>query len=168
MVRSAVTGIKRLLRDFATPPRVPSMVEPDAFTVGEDLAATPGAVVFRTDVFELIQYRPTTETVRTVPLLMVPPTINKFYVADLAPGRSIVEHYVSAGQQVFMMSWRNPDARHADWGLDTYGQAVLDAMDAVEQVTGQRARSPSRRSAPAGSSPRWCSRTWPRPGGRTG
>ena len=103
---------------------------------GEDLAVTPGAVVFRTDVFELIQYRPTTETVRAVPLLMVPPTINKFYIADLAPGRSIVEHYLAAGQQVFMMSWRNPDERHADWGLDTYGQAVLDAMDAVEQVTG--------------------------------
>ena len=134
---SAVTGLKRLLRDIATPPRVPSMVEPDAFTVGEDLAATPGGVVFRTDVFELIQYRPTTETVRTVPLLMIPPTINKFYVADLAPGRSIVEHYLNAGQQVFMMSWRNPDERHAGWGLDTYGQAVLDAMDAVEQVTGQ-------------------------------
>jgi polyhydroxyalkanoate synthase len=134
---SAVTGVKRMVRDLATPPRVPSMVEPDAFTVGEDLAATPGAVVFRTDVFELIQYRPTTETVRTVPLLMIPPTINKFYVADLAPGRSIVEHYVSAGQQVFMMSWRNPDARHAAWGLDTYGQAVLEAMNAVEQVTGQ-------------------------------
>ena len=134
---SALTGLKRLVRDLATPPRVPSMVEPDAFTVGEDLATTPGAVVFRTDVFELIQYRPTTEKVRAVPLLMVPPTINKFYIADLAPGRSIVEHYLSAGQQVFMMSWRNPDERHADWGLDAYGQAVLDAMDAIEQVTGQ-------------------------------
>ena len=60
------------------------MVEPDAFEVGEDLAVTPGAVVLRTDVFELIRYRPTTETVREVPLLMVPPTINKFYIADLA------------------------------------------------------------------------------------
>jgi polyhydroxyalkanoate synthase subunit PhaC len=133
---SAIRGLRRFVSDLATPPRVPSMVEPDAFTVGEDLAATPGAVVFRSDVFELIRYRPATETVRSVPLLMVPPTINKFYIADLAPGRSIVEHYLSAGQQVFMMSWRNPDARHADWGLDTYGQAVLDAMDAVEQATG--------------------------------
>jgi polyhydroxyalkanoate synthase subunit PhaC len=112
------------------------MVEPDAFTVGEDLAATPGAVVFRTDVFELIRYRPTTETVREVPLLLVPPTINKFYIADLAPGRSIVEHYLSAGQQVFMISWRNPDERHAAWDLDTYGQAIIDAMDAVERTTG--------------------------------
>jgi polyhydroxyalkanoate synthase len=134
--RSAVSGLRRMVRDLTSPPRVPSMVEPDAFTVGEDLAATPGSVVFRTDVFELIRYRPTTETVREVPLLMVPPTINKFYVADLAPGRSIVEHYVSAGQQVFMISWRNPDERHAAWDMDTYGQAVIDAMDAVERVTG--------------------------------
>lgn len=134
--RSAIDGVRRMARDLANPPRVPSMVEPDAFTVGEDLAVTPGAVVFRTPVFELIQYRPTTETVRAVPLLMVPPTINKYYVTDLAPGRSIVEHYVNSGQQVFMMSWRNPDERHAGWGLDTYGQAILDAMDAVEQATG--------------------------------
>jgi polyhydroxyalkanoate synthase len=134
--RSAVRGLKQMLRDLTQPPRVPSMVEPDAFTVGKDLAATPGTVVFRTDVFELIRYRPTTETVRAVPLLMVPPTINKFYIADLAPGRSIVEHYVSTGQQVFMVSWRNPDERHAEWNLDTYGQAILDAMDAVERATG--------------------------------
>ena len=135
--RSAVRGLRRMLRDLVTPPRVPSMVEPDSFTVGEDLARTPGSVVFRTDVFELIRYRPTTETVRAVPLLMVPPTINKFYIADLAPGRSIVEHYVSAGQQVYMMSWRNPDERHAAWDLDTYGQAIIDAMDAVQRISGQ-------------------------------
>ena len=134
--RSAVEGVKRMVKDLASPPRVPSMVEPDAFTVGEDLAATPGTVVFRTPVFELIRYTPTTETVREVPLIMVPPTINKYYIADLAPGRSIVEHYLNAGQQVFMISWRNPDQRHAEWGLDTYGQAILDAMDAVERATG--------------------------------
>src|SRR3954451_23130646 len=133
---SALKGLGRMVRDLAKPPRVPSMVEPDAFTVGEDLAATPGGVVFRTPVFELIQYTPTTPTVREVPLLMVPPTINKYYIADLAPNRSIVEYYLSQGQQVFMVSWRNPDERHADWGLDTYGQAVIDAMDAVEQITG--------------------------------
>lgn len=136
--RNTLRGIRRMIRDLASPPRVPSMVEPDAFSVGTDLAVTPGAVVFRTEVFELIQYRPTTERVRAVPLLMVPPTINKYYIADLAPGRSIVEHYVGSGQQVFMMSWRNPDERHRDWGIDTYGQAILDAMDACERVTGSR------------------------------
>jgi polyhydroxyalkanoate synthase subunit PhaC len=134
--KSVVRGVRRMVRDLTAPPRVPSMVEPDAYTVGEDLAATPGAVVYRDEVFELIQYRPTTETVRSVPLLMVPPTINKYYIADLAPGRSMVEYYVSRGQQVFMISWRNPDERHAEWGLDSYGQAVIDAMDAVEGATG--------------------------------
>jgi polyhydroxyalkanoate synthase len=134
--RSTVRGLRRMVSDLAAPPRVPSMVEQDAFTVGEDLAVTPGAVVFRTPVFELIRYRPSTPQVRAVPLLMVPPTINKYYIADLAPNRSIVEYYVSQGQQVFMISWRNPDERHADWGVSTYGQAVLDAMDAVERASG--------------------------------
>jgi polyhydroxyalkanoate synthase subunit PhaC len=62
--------------------------------------------------------------------------INKYYVADLAPGRSMVEHQVRAGQQVFAMSWRNPDARHAGWGLDAYAQAILDALDAVQEISG--------------------------------
>jgi polyhydroxyalkanoate synthase len=134
--RSALSGARRLVRDLSSAPRVPAMTEPDAFAVGTDLARTPGVVVLRTPVFELIQYQPTTPTVHAVPLVMVPPTINKFYIADLAEGRSIVEHVVAGGQQVFMMSWRNPDARHADWGLDTYGQAVLDAIAAAERITG--------------------------------
>ena len=132
-----VNGSRRLVRDFATPPRVPSMVEPDAFEVGVDLAVTPGAVVLRTDVFELIQYTPQTPKVRSVPLLIVPPTINKYYVIDLAEQRSLVEHLVGAGQQVYCISWRNPDARHRDWGLDTYGQAILEAMDVAQKVARQ-------------------------------
>ena len=95
----------------------------------------PGAVVLRTDVFELIQYTPQTPQVRTVPVLIVPPTINKYYVIDLAEQRSLVEHLVQTGQQVFCISWRNPDVRHADWGLDTYGQAILEAMTACEDIT---------------------------------
>ncbi|GAA3231334.1 class II poly(R)-hydroxyalkanoic acid synthase [Pseudonocardia petroleophila] len=132
---SIVSGVKHLVGDLAAAPRVPSMVEPDAFTVGEDLACTPGAVVLRTPVFELIQYLPQTATVREIPLLLVPPTINKYYVADLAPGRSIVENLVRSGQQVFLMSWRNPDAEHAAWDLDTYGAAILDAMTACERIS---------------------------------
>jgi polyhydroxyalkanoate synthase len=112
------------------------MVDTSAFSVGEDLAVTPGAVVLRTPVFELLQYAPATDTVRTAPLLIVPPTINKYYIADLAPGRSMIQHFVGSGQQVFTISWRNPDGRHRDWGLDTYGQAVLDALAAVEAITG--------------------------------
>jgi polyhydroxyalkanoate synthase len=133
---SALAGLRHFASDMAAPPRVPSMVAADAFEVGVDLAVTPGAVVLRTPVFELIQYSPATPAVRAVPLLIVPPTINKFYVLDLAPGRSLAEYLVTAGLQVFMISWRNPDARHADWGFDTYGQAVLDAMDAMARITG--------------------------------
>ncbi len=132
-----VAGGRRFVRDFATAPRVPSMVEPDAFEVGTDLAVTPGEVVLRTDVFELIQYTPQTAKVRSVPLLIVPPTINKYYVIDLAEQRSLVEHLVANGQQVFCISWRNPDARHAAWGLDTYGEAILEAMSATEKISRQ-------------------------------
>jgi polyhydroxyalkanoate synthase subunit PhaC len=133
---STVAGVRNFISDMAVAPRVPSMVEADAFEVGVDLGVTPGSVVLRTPVFELIQYRPATAAVRQVPLLIVPPTINKFYVMDLAPGRSLAEYLVAAGLQVFMISWRNPDARHAAWDFNTYGQAILDAMDAAERITG--------------------------------
>jgi polyhydroxyalkanoate synthase subunit PhaC len=133
---STLTGLRQFLADMAVAPRVPSMVEPDAFEVGVDLAVTPGSVVLRTPVFELIQYRSVTPAVRQVPVLIVPPVINKFYVMDLAPGRSLTEYLVGSGLQVFMISWRNPDARYASWDLDTYGQAILDAMDAAARITG--------------------------------
>jgi class II poly(R)-hydroxyalkanoic acid synthase len=133
---SVLAGARRLAGDLATPPRVPSMVEPDAFEVGVDLAVTPGSVVLRTPVFELIQYAPATELVRERPLLVVPPVINKYYIVDLAPGRSLVEYLVSTGQQVFMISWRNPDVRHRDWNLDTYGEAILAALAAARDITG--------------------------------
>ena len=132
---SAVRGVSQLGRDVRSAPRVPSMVDPEAFEVGTSLACTPGSVVCRTPMFELIQYRPTTGTVRAEPVLVVPPTINKFYVLDLAPGRSLVEHLVSAGHQVFMISWRNPDARHSKWGVDAYAQAILDASDTTSEIT---------------------------------
>ena len=122
------------LRDMAAPPRIPEMVDTSAFEVGRNIAVTPGAVVLRTEVLELIQYRPRTDRVREVPLLIVPPTINKYYALDLAPERSLIEYLVQGGQQVFVISWRNPDARHADWGLDTYVQSVLDALTAVQQI----------------------------------
>jgi polyhydroxyalkanoate synthase subunit PhaC len=124
------------LRDMAASPRIPEMVDTSPFEVGRTVAVTPGAVVLRTEVLELIQYRPQTARVREIPLLIAPPTINKYYVLDLAPGRSLVEYLVRGGQQVFVISWCNPDARHAEWGLDTYVQSVLDALDAVQRICG--------------------------------
>ena len=124
---SLVRGARALIRDMASAPHIPTMVEPDAFTIGQDLAVTPGAVVARTDVCELIQYQPATATVHQFPLLMVPPMINKYYITDLAPGRSMLEFFVSQGYQVFVVSWRNPGRGARHWDLNAYGGAVADA-----------------------------------------
>ena len=132
---SAARGLRALATDLAAAPRVPAMVEPGAFEVGKDLAVTPGSVVYRTEMFELIQYAPVTEQVYRYPLLIVPPMINKFYITDLAPGRSMVEFLVGQGHQVFAISWRNPDYRHKDWDLDSYGAAVVAALDTVREIT---------------------------------
>jgi polyhydroxyalkanoate synthase subunit PhaC len=133
---SAIRGLRAFLQDVATEPRVPAMVEPDAFEVGRDLAVTPGSVVYRSEMFELIQYAPATEQVHRDPVLIVPPMINKYYITDLAPGRSMAEYLVGQGHQVFAISWRNPDARHRGWNLDSYGQAIIDALRATMAVSG--------------------------------
>ena len=129
-------GAVQLVKDLSTKPRIPQMVDRDAFRVGGDIAITEGQVVLRTRVFELIQYAPRTEQVRQVPLLVVPPMINKYYIADLAPGRSMVEHFADAGLQVFAMSWVNPGVDERDLDLDDYAGSVIEAMDAVEEITG--------------------------------
>jgi polyhydroxyalkanoate synthase subunit PhaC len=132
---SALRGVRQFLSDIASSPRVPAMVRQDAFTVGETVAATAGSVVFRAEEFELIQYAPRTEKVWSVPLLIVPPVVNKFYILDISPGRSMIEYLVDQGVQVFTISWRNPTAAQKDWGLDTFGRAVLNALEAVEKIT---------------------------------
>jgi poly(3-hydroxyalkanoate) synthetase len=86
--------------------------------------------------------------VLTVPLLMVPPVINKFYIMDIAPGRSMIEYFLRQGHQVFAISWRNPTAEHRSCGCDTYGAAILEALEAVETITGSDIRLRAR----AGSS----------------
>jgi class II poly(R)-hydroxyalkanoic acid synthase len=134
--KNFVRGGRRLIRDISRRPHIPQMVDSTPFTVGENIAITEGAVVLRTPVMELIQYRARTETVHARPLLMVPPMINKFYIADLATDRSMAQFFLDSGQAVFMISWRNPTEEHRDWSLDTYVQAVLDALAAVEAIHG--------------------------------
>jgi polyhydroxyalkanoate synthase len=134
-----VRGGRRFAADVAWPPRLPQSVDTSCFEVGGNLAVSRGSVVLRTEVFELIQYQPTTAQVREVPVLLVPPTINKFYVLDLAPGRSIVEYLVGSEQQTFLISWRNPDEAQGHFDLDTYADAVLQARQAVADITGQTA-----------------------------
>ena len=113
------------------------MVEPDAFAVGETVAISKGAVVQQTSHVRTDPIRPADRRrSHAIPLLIVPPVINKFYVMDIAPGRSMIEYFVQQGQQVFVISWRNPQARHRDWGFDTYGAAIIDALDAVQTIAG--------------------------------
>ena len=133
---SLVNGAKHLIRDLRTNGGMPSTVDRSPFVVGETVARTPGQVIFRSEVLELIQYQPTTERVREVPLVYVPPQINKFYILDLAPGRSLIEYVVGQGVQFFTISWRNPGPEQADWDLDTYARAVIEALDVVQEVTG--------------------------------
>lgn len=134
--RSLLVGTRRLLRDVRTPPRLPMRSYAGDFELGTDLAATPGAVVLRTEVMELIQYEPVTPEVQVEPILMVPSVINKFYLTDLSRGRSVAEYLVTEGFQTFTISWINSDKRHRELGLDTYVSAILEALDAVRSITG--------------------------------
>ena len=115
----------------------PRQVDMSAFTVGENLAATPGKVVFRNELMELIQYAPQTETAYETPLLLSPPWINKYYMMDLAPGRSFAEWAVEHGHTVFAISYRNPDASLRDIALDDYLlHGPHTALDVIGEITG--------------------------------
>ncbi|HZZ63689.1 MAG TPA: class I poly(R)-hydroxyalkanoic acid synthase [Roseiarcus sp.] len=109
-----------------------------AFKLGVNLAMTPGKVIFRNELIELIQYAPTTAEVYKRPLLIVPPWINKFYILDLNPEKSFIRWAVSQGLTVFVISWINPNSRHADRDFAAYmHEGVLTALDCVEQATGE-------------------------------
>jgi polyhydroxyalkanoate synthase len=134
---SVLRGGRNMLRDLARG-GMPQMVNREPFPVGEKLACTPGAVVYRDEIFELLQYAPATPAVHSRPLLMVPPELNRHYVLDLAPGRSLVEYLVENGIQTFMIVWRNPRAElgHGRWGIDDYLAAQARASEAVQEITG--------------------------------
>lgn len=134
--KSLVRGIGNWVSDVRHNGGMPSTAKAGALKVGEDLAVTPGAVVGRDDIAELIQYQPTTEQVYERPTIVVPPPIGRFYFLDLAPGRSFVEYSVSRGLQTFLISWRNPTKQQSQWDIDTYAQRILAAVDEVRRITG--------------------------------
>ena len=110
-----------------------------AFTVGENIARSPGKVIYQTELMQLIQFEPTTPSVAKRPLLIVPPWINKYYILDLRPSNSFVRHAVEQGHTVFIVSWVNPDERHAGKRFEDYMvEGPLAAFDAIEQATGER------------------------------
>jgi polyhydroxyalkanoate synthase subunit PhaC len=133
---SFARGFSNFLRDVAKNGGLPSQVDRDALAVGRDLALTPGRVVFRNDLIELLAYEPQTETVFAEPVVYSPPWINKYYVFDLSPGRSFIEHAVGQGFTVFAISYRNPDASMAELTMDDYfTEAWLTAVDRAAELT---------------------------------
>jgi polyhydroxyalkanoate synthase len=133
---SAVSGLRQFLDDVRHHGGLPRQVDESSFSVGGNVANTEGSVVFRNEVLELIQYAPRTAEVATRPLVIAPPQINKFYVFDLSPEKSLVRYALDAGQQVFVASWRNPTAEQRDWDLGSYLAALEEALDAVCAITG--------------------------------
>jgi polyhydroxyalkanoate synthase subunit PhaC len=134
--QSVVDGLKHYLGDLINNGGMPSQVDTSGFELGKNIATTPGAVVFRNEMIELIQYRPTTPEVWKRPLIITPPQINKYYSLDLTPDKSMVRFLLERGVQVFCISWKNPTEKHRDWGLDDYVLAVDAAVDAAMAITG--------------------------------
>jgi polyhydroxyalkanoate synthase len=134
--QNLMNGLQNLLEDLKRGGI--RMTDMDAFTVGENLATTPGKVVYQNDLMQLIQYEPTTEQVHKTPLLIIPPWINKFYILDLKEKNSFVRWALAQGYTVFMISWANPDETLAEKAFDDYmAEGPLAALDAIKDATGE-------------------------------
>ncbi len=134
--KSLVTGLSNLVHDVRENHAMPSQVNLKPFKVGINLAVTPGAVIYRNEVMEVIHYKPQSPMMGTRPLVVIPPQVNKYYALDLAPGRSMYEYLLQHGIQVFGISWRNPTKEQRDWSFDTYAEAALEAIDVARAVSG--------------------------------
>jgi polyhydroxyalkanoate synthase len=136
---SVLRGMRNFVNDMVSNGGRPRQVDTSPFVLGENLACTPGKVVFRNEIMELIQYEPQTEQVHRIPILCSPPWINKYYIMDLAPGKSLIEWAVQHGHTVFMISYRNPDASMRDTTMDDYlVHGPRAAMDVVADITGEQ------------------------------
>jgi polyhydroxyalkanoate synthase len=136
---SLVQGMRNFMDDVQNNGGYPRQVDSTGFELGRNIAATPGRVIMRNELIELIAYDPQTPEVHEIPILCSPPWINKYYIMDLAPGRSFVEWAVTHGHQVFMISYRNPDESLSHLKMDDYLRSgVLAALDAVQEVTGAK------------------------------
>ncbi len=139
--QSLVKGMENLVRDLERNDGelVVTLADPDAFEVGGNLATTPGKVVYRNRLMELIQYSPQTEKVHATPLIIFPPWINKFYILDLREKNSMIKWIVEQGYTLFVVSWKNPDASYAEVGMDEYvEEGFLEAIGQVKKITNQK------------------------------
>ena len=138
--QSLVDGLENLVRDIedADGELMVTLSDKSAFELGKNIATTPGSVVFRNEIMELIQYAPTTETVHKTPLIIFPPWINRFYIMDLKEKNSLIKWVVDQGYTLFVVSWKNPDASYRDFGMSDYVEkGFLTAIDEVKKITGE-------------------------------
>ncbi len=133
---SLIKGLQNAYNDMVHNKGMVSQVDKRPFKLGENIATSKGAVVLRTEMFELVHYAPTTDEVYEVPQLTIPPQINKMYINDLSPDKSVVKYQVDNGIQTFVISWRNPSKEQGVWGMDDYIAACEEAMQAVSDITG--------------------------------
>jgi polyhydroxyalkanoate synthase len=133
---SLLKGAKNLVHDLRHNHGLPASVDKSQFEIGRNLCLSPGNVVFRNEVLELIQYKPSVDKVYSRPLVICPPQVNKFYCLDLSPEKSLIRFAAGQGLQLFAISWFNPTKAQRDWSLSTYVQALDEAVDVARQVTG--------------------------------
>jgi polyhydroxyalkanoate synthase subunit PhaC len=135
---SLMKGLKNAYNDMVHNDGIVSQVDSRPFTIGENIANQPGSVIYKTEMMELMQYAATTPEVHETPLLIIPPQINKAYINDLTPEKSIVKYELDNGIKPFLISWRNPSIEHRDWGLDAYVDEIVQAIDVVCAVSGSK------------------------------
>ncbi len=135
---SLMKGLKNAYNDLVHNKGMVSQVDKRPFKLGENIATSKGAVVMRTAMMELIHYAPTTAEVHEVPQLTIPPQINKMYINDLSPEKSVVKYQLDKGIQTFVISWKNPGKEQGVWGMAEYVRSCREAMDAVGAITGSR------------------------------
>lgn len=133
---SLVKGLKNAYDDIVHNKGMVSQVDKKPFKLGENIATSEGSVVLRTEMMELIHYAPTTDEVYEVPQLTIPPQINKMYINDLSPEKSVVKYQLDNGIQTFVISWRNPSKEQGVWGMNDYIDSCMEAMEAVAAITG--------------------------------
>lgn len=135
---SLIKGLRNAYNDMVHNDGIVSQVDSRPFKLGENVAISKGAVIFKSEIMELIQYAPTQEKVHATPLLIIPPQINKAYINDLSPEKSIIKYECDNGIQPFLISWRNPQIEHRDWGLSDYVDAIIEAVGVVCSITGAK------------------------------
>ena len=133
---SLIKGLKNAYQDMTQNKGMVSQVDKRPFELGKNIATSPGAVVHRTEMFELVQYAPSTEQVYATPALTIPPQINKMYINDLSPEKSVVKYLVDNGVQTFVISWKNPTKEQGRWDMADYVRSCREAMEVTARITG--------------------------------